>query len=642
MMDLYPGDKPSMNSIYESKFLDSVRKDQFDRGYDLTMKSKNPGKTGIISLPTTASTFSEIRSDDESNNMMSLTGEKMNVKDFNHNNMQPFLKGNITQNTNVEQFTQKLDFNTGVDKFHIQKKELEPFSNPVSGYHNINGSKQDSEFLKRRMVVSEMQQNVSPFDTVRVGPGLNQGFTNKGSGGFQQNNSLDYARPKTMNELRSKINQKESVFSMNYKAPIKGTEQRGIVNPLKKNKPERTYNQTHNDLFGNAAQVMKNTLRPELALKAVNRRNTHKEYTGPAKLEFMKGMSLDDDHGKNNIIVYNTERQETQTRTVVSNVTSVIKALVSPVMDVLKLSTKEYLVESARSEGGNAVAQIPNKLTVHDPNDLLKTTVKETTIHDSDTLNLSGPDGTYSALNDIAKTTVKETLVHDSEYLNIKTATGNSYVTTDDKAKTTNKETLPVIDTVRNIGKAIYKVHTYDPDIVAKKTIKETTIKGNNELGFIGGVINSILGGYATSEVELKNTHKQFTVESQEIGIAKSINDHRQVSREADENMEIDPTREEQLIAAGHTPNAGGMNIPVDKKNINMKTNKLVGDSIPVRKTGNINVIYQTTPNIEGVSQLPATDKKNAFKNRLDGNIMASLTNNDFNININPIVGIVS
>lgn len=641
MMELYPGDKPSMKNIYESKYLDTVRQDQFDRGVELNQKSKNPGKTGIISLPTTASTFSEIRDDDD-DNIISLTGEKINSKDFNHNNMQPFLKGNITQNTNVEQFTQKLDYNTGVDKFYKKKQELEPFSQPVAGFHNINGSKSESDFLKRRLVVSEMQQNVTPFEAVRVGPGLNQGYTNRGSGGFQQNNSLEYARPKTMNELRSKINQKAGFFSMNYKAPIKGTEQRGVVNPLRKNKPERTYNQKLGDLFGNSSYLKKNTLRPELAVKAVNRRNTHKEYTGPAKLEFLKGMSLDDDHGKSKIIVYNTERQETQTKTVVSNLTSTIKAIVSPVMDVLKLSTKEYLVDAARSEGGNVVAQIPNKLTVHDPNDLLKTTVKETTVHDSDTLNLTGHDGTYSALNDIAKTTVKETLVHDSTYLNVKTANDNSYLANDDKAKTTNKETLPVIDTVRNIGKAVYKVHTYDPEIVAKKTIKETTIKGNSELGFIGGVINSILGGYATSEVDLKNTHKQFTVENQEIGIAKSINDHRQVSREADENMEIDPTREQQLIAAGHTPNAGGVNIPVDKKNINMKTNKLICDNIPIRKTGNVNVIYQNSPSVENISQLPVSDKKNAFENRLDGNVMTSLTKNDFNININPIVGIVS
>ena len=641
MMELYPGDKPSMKNIYESKYLDTVQKDRFDRGIELNKKSKNPGKTGVISLPTTASTFSEIR-DDEEDNMMSLTGEKINTKDFNHNNMQPFLKGNITQNTNVEKFTQKLDFNTGVDKFYIQKKEIEPFSLPVAGYHNINGSKSESDFLKRRLVLSEMQQSVTPFESIRVGPGLNHGYTNKGSGGFQQNNSLEYARPRVMNELRSKINQKTGFFPMDYRAPIKGTEQRGVVNPLRKNKPERTYIQKLSDLIGTSSYIKKNSLRPELAVKAVNRRNTHKEYTGPVKFEFLKGMSLGDDHGKSNIMVYNTERQETQTKTVVSNVTSTIKAIVSPVMDVLKYSTKEYLVDSARSEGGNAVAQIPNKLTVHDPNDLLKTTVKETTVHDSDTLNLTGHDGTYSALNDIAKTTVKETLVHDSTFLNVKTANENSYLANDDKAKTTNKETLPVIDTVRNIGKAVYKVHTYDPEVVAKKTIKETTIKGNNELGFIGGVINSILGGYATSEVELKNTHKQFTVENQEIGIAKSINDHRQVSREADENMEIDPTREQQLIAAGHTPNAGGVNIPVDKKNINMKTNKLIGDSIPIRKTGNVNVIYQNSPNVENVCKLPASDKKNAFVNRLDGNVMTSLTKNDFNININPIVGIVS
>ena len=51
---------------------------------------------------------------------------------------------------------------------------------------------------------------------------------------------------------------------------------------------------------------------------------------------------------------------------------------------------KEYTVESERGVGNPSI-QIPEKATTYDPdNHIMKTTVKETTIHDSEMTNLSG------------------------------------------------------------------------------------------------------------------------------------------------------------------------------------------------------------------------------------------------------------
>ena len=643
MMELNPADKSSMRNVYESKHLNTIKEDVYERGGDMYKKSKNYMKTGVVPMPADSSMFSSINTirPGENNNkefVSLLSGETLNLKQFQHNNMQPFIKGNVTQNTNMEQFTQKLDMNTGVDKLYRKKQEVENINRPVMGLHNINGSKQNADFLMNRTVseISTIRNNTIPFEQTRVGPGLNQGFTDRASGGFQQANTNDFAKPKTLDELRSKVNQKDTYFEIPFQAPAKGTEQRAIATPFKKNKPEKTYSQTEDNWFKTTGSVLKDVQRPELAIKHTHRPELHKEYTGGAKIDYVQGMSLNDDLGKSSIIVYNNERQETQTRTSVSNITSTVKAIVSPIMDALKLTVKEYMVDAARA-GGNPSAQIPNKMTVHDPNDLMKTTVKETTVHDSDVLNLSGPDTTYSALQDLAKTTVKETMIHDSDHLNIKTQNNGMYMKTDENARTTNKETLPVIDTTRNIGKSVFKVYMYNPESIAKKTVKETTIKGTAELGFIGGVLNGILGGYATSDVEVRNTHKQFTVDNEEYGIAKSINDHRQVSREAEENAEFDPTREEMLMAAGHTPNAGRMNIPIDKSDIAMKTNKLINDSYSARNAGNVNVIYQHSPEIDDCGITREPDNKNAYENRLDGGLLSQLVNNDFSININPI-----
>lgn len=646
MMELNPADRSSMKNVYESKHLNTVKQDTYERGGEMYKKSKNYMKTGVVPMPADSSMFSPLGMTDtttgtQNNNqefVSLLSGETLNLKQFQHNNMQPFIKGNVTQNTNMEQFTQRLDMNTGVDKLYRKKQEVENINRPIMGLHNINGGKQNSDFLMNRAVseISPIRNNTIPFEQTRVGPGLNQGFTDRGSGGFHQANTNDFAKPKTLDELRSKVNQRDTYFEIPFKAPAKGTEQRAIATPFKKNKPEKTYSQTEDNWFKTTGSVLKDTQRPELAMKHTHRPELHKEYTGGAKIDYVQGMSLNDDLGKSSIIVYNNERQETQTRTSVSNITSTVKAIVSPIMDALKLTVKEYMVDATRA-GGNPSAQIPKKLSVHDPNDLMKTTVKETTVHDSEVLNLSGPDTTYSASQDLAKTTVKETMIHDSDHLNIKTQNKGMYLKTDENAKTTIKETLPVIDTTRNIGKSVFKVYMYNPESVAKKTVKETTIKGTAELGFIGGVLNGILGGYATSDVEVRNTHKQFTVDNEEYGIAKSIHDHRQVSRDAEENAEFDPTREEMLIAAGHTPNAGRMNIPIDKSDIAMKTNKLINDSYSARNSGNVNVIYQQSPEIDDCGITREPDDNNAYENRLDGGLLSQLVNNDLSININPI-----
>lgn len=626
------------NNIYASKYSDYVQKDAFNRSNNMYQKAKTPYTTGVVApnIYQTVNNTNDIEGIDN-NIVSSLTGNKIDIKNFKHNNMQPFLRGNITQNT--EKFTQKLDFNTGVDKLYMNKQEVESIFKPTAGYDNINGAKPYTDFYKERLETSKINNNILPFEKIYVGPGLNKGYSAKGSGGFQQSDSLNYARPKTLDDLRSKVNQKNTIYEIPFQAPAKGTEQRAVVSPYAKNKPEKIYKQTADNWFKTTGAVLKDADRPEQAIKNTYRPDMHIEYQGGATLENVQGLSLDDDYGKQNITVYDNERQETQTRTVVSNITSTVKAVISPLLDVLKFNVKEHMVDSARA-GGNPKAQIPSKMTIINTDDQMKTTVKETLIHDSDTLNLTGNDKSYSALHDEAKTTVKETLIHDSQQLNIKTIKSSGYIKNDDKAKTTNKETLPIQDVVRNIGKGTYRVYVYDPDMVVKKTVKETTIKGTAELGFIGGIINGLIGGYTSTDIDLKNTNKQFTSDTEEYGVAKATYEHRPTSREAEDNAEIDGTREQMLIEAGHTPNAGNMNIPIDKTDINMKTNKLLTDSYAQRDSGNVGIIYQTSPTLDECSITKEQNMKNAFENRLDGNILQSLNNNEYNISINPILDI--
>jgi hypothetical protein len=140
--------------------------------------------------------------------------------------------------------------------------------------------------------------------------------------------------------------------------------------------------------------------------------------------------------------------------------------------------------------------------------------------------------------------------------------------------------------------------------------------------------------------VDMKNTQKQFTSDVSEYGIAGSINEHRQPDRTADENAEIDGTREAILMAAGHTPNPGNVNIGIDSGDIEMYSKKPVENSFAAREKGNVGMIYQSTPTLDncGITKMP--NKSNAYSNRLDADLLEAVNNNDLmrTQKINPII----
>ena len=595
-------------------------------------KNKNNNKNFFSNL-------SESNSDSLTNineSFYSLTGEKMDDTKLKHNNMDPFFIKK-TQNTNIENYI--IDNNKSVNDLYNNKREIsrDNFFSPDKNIDNINGSSFQYEVLKNRKneSVLNLNNNVFPIDQIRVGPGLDDGFNDRGMGGFHDYSTNIFAKPKNIDELRFDSNQKQKTFAVDYQAPKIDIGQRGIVNPPSKNKPERVYEQTADNFFKTTGAVFKDTNRPIENIKATNKQDSHIDYTGNVKLT-KGGVSEEDTYNKKSYTIYDNERKTTECKTVMNNPTSIIKAIVAPILDGVKLSKKQYTIDAARETGGNVSSEV-NKATVYDPvNHIAKTTVKETTVHDSQNTNLKGNDGTYSALHDDAKTTVKETIIHDSQMLNLKGTVEESYKNYDDVMKTTVKETTPITDNIRNIGPTVYRTYVYNPDEVAKTTVKETTIKSKTEYGFIGGLLNRLVGGYFNKDIKLNNTNKEFTVQAQRSGNVSSIHDHRPVKRDAYYEAPQDETREKILIAAGHTPNPGNMNINIDAKDVTMTVDK---DPLHDNNFGNISKIYQEREpnNLFRESITKENIQDNAYENRLDSSIMDSLKSNELSIQINPI-----
>jgi hypothetical protein len=678
-MDLYSidNDIPSMNNIYSSRYWDKVKEDEQKRSNILYEKSKSPYDTGIIAKPAYSDMFARIdtgnapKANSNDSLVSSLTGEKINKENFSHNNMTPFLRKNVTQNTDVENMSSMLDNKTGNNQFWQNKKEVPCLFKPeMNAGGNVCSMKNNDDFLKSRINNSSRVNNFFPIEKIRVGPGINKGFEAMPSGGFQQMDTTDYAKPRSLDDLRSKINQKQTYFEIPMQAPPKGTEQRSVITPFAKNRPDTNYEVSPDMWLKTTGAITKEAERPAQNIRPTARQEFHIDYKGAAKYgENSPGQGILNDYGKSNIIIYDNERNITGTRNVVSNVSSLVKAIVAPIMDVLKYTMKEYNVEAVRAVGNPSI-QIPSKATTYDPvnhimkttikettihdselanltgnketyaalNDTAKTTIKETTIHDSELANLTGNKETYSALNDSAKTTIKETMIHDTTIANMKGDKGEGYILfDDDEAKKTLRQTMPKIDSIRNIGGTTYKVSLYNPDLVAKTTTKETMIKGKSEYGFLGGVLEGLFGGYLSTNVELKNTHKQFLSDTNEYGIAGSGVDFRQPDRTADENAEIDGTREGIMMSAGYTPNPSNVNIISDSSEIEMTTKKPFENSIAARDSGNIGMIYQSSPILDNCSITKMPQKSNAYSNRLDSDLLEPMNSNDFAIKINPI-----
>jgi hypothetical protein len=362
-------EKPSVNNLYETEHYNDTMKDLIkknNKAYNKSLKNKN-----VVPI-----NKKEIEND--KNVYSRLADVKLTNNEFKHNNMTPFFGGKMTQNVDLNNDHGKLERFTGVDKFWKPKKETENFASDLNkNSQNVFGKEVTLDFEKTRYVNERFVNNTLPFEQVRVGPGLDDGYTSKPSGGLQQAKKREYEMPKSIDELRYKTNPKET-----YKGRIIDGQKAslpGEIGKVCKNRVETTYEQT-SDMYlrtGDTSNNTKETQRPCVDLKETN-------------------------------------RSTTTTKGYDSNVQSVVKSITAPLLDTMKLSKKQYTTINTRSEG-NFQNTNPSKITVYDPNDVARTTIKETTIHDTRIGNIKGDTKTITYNpDDIARPTLRQSTEKDS------------------------------------------------------------------------------------------------------------------------------------------------------------------------------------------------------------------------------------
>ena len=583
---------PNQTNIYQNDISGNAKKVEeriVDRSFRNSMNGLQTGmiprnfnenilnKSNKFKIHEQLQDIKEQNNNDKKYMVSPLSGERIPVENFSHNNMVPFFGSKITQNMSDEQNQQRLESFTGNYKNFKSKSEIPTMFQPKQEMSQVYGTQVHNNDLFQRYIASSKKTNELPINQVKVGPGLNQGYSSKPCGGLNQSNKRDFIMPKTVDELRVLSNPKKQ-----YKGRVisgQKERQRGIQSKVNKNRPDRYYNNC-SDRYFTSVVTPKNKMREKVRVKRTNRQCST-SYTGtagptdasrPSKRGLYRksrnncyinsglrnlgaegGWSEINDevkYGKESMNLPLNERDTTQKDSPLLNFTTVVKSIVTPVTDLLKTTKKENFIGNARPNG-NMGAQMPQKITVHDANDIARTTIKETNIHNNVTANMTGPVKlTVYDPNDIARTTIKETNIHDNRSGNVGTVNKLTVHDPNDIARTTIKETnihdvraghltqnsagskpqvylqdeakVTVRNTVEEVDKTINlsgntKGTVHDPNDVPQATIKDTNIHhvrtGNMS---IPGVDKG--DGYKTKGVQAPTTHRQFTSDIEYTG----------------------------------------------------------------------------------------------------------------------------
>lgn len=623
----------------------------------------------------------------EETKISELTGEKF---ENYHNNCIPYFGSRVTQNVNENATGTILDNMTGTDKVYREKCEIPVMFKPTTNITNPYGSQSLDSNEYDRYVVGNIRNNESPIEKVYVGPGLNKGYVSEPEGGFQQIDTRDYTLPKETNQLRVKTNPKLSFNGRIISG--KKISRPGKFGVVEKNRPDSFSVWSHDRLFTTVGDCTGPKQRSKVSMKYTNRRTTStKNRVGPAgpatykqrkasmgkQSPSLKNLlesfgfrnlfgetedTINNDYGKKNTNLrkvnkkiievkkptkgnvkskngnYFQNRQGprfTRKTNVIGNSrwASNIQAphnrhkVYNP-NDVAKTTIKETNIHDSTKL--NLKPNQASNIQIKDPNDKARTTIKETNIHDSDKLNMKPNRPSMIQAkdpNDVAKVTIKETNIQDSEKLNMKPNRPSKNLVKDksDKAKVTIKETTQLEDYITNPKEA------NDTGYINKsKTIQAyTTHRQTTTTDYTGDAKGDSVGGYKVANPNPKNTVRQFTSDYEYEGIAGPSTENKPISYDDIYNSTIKSLRQD--ISKGRIPTTQGAKKVLGGVDINVSTNKLSNENnekVTERGVASTKV-YNSLPQPEKCYQ--TTNKSNLpNQDRLDPNMLNAFKENPY------------
>lgn len=664
----------SLNNIYSSNNISNVENFERGRMAENYTNARNSEKTGIIPEHFNQNILNNNASDTLNSNNFNIQSPikdyksqlaGVTIENFGHSNMQPFFKGNKTHS--VEKFINShiLEKYQGSNTNYKKKKEIKSFFDKKKNYSYVDGSPSITlnQNYTNRFIPSKQKSMELPFTQQVVGPGIADGYTSKATGGYNQANQREYLIPKTVDQLRAS-NKPKVTYEGRVVSGIK-SDSRGLVSKMAKNRVNTYYkNNPERYLKTGSSHIRGSKMREKFYMKPVNK--NHKQHYGglgtsvskhekkqavkrSTKNNYMndtirnvnmkqnwvidENNNMVSDYGKGSIENRPNERDITSERTVINNFTTEVTKMVAPILDIFKKTKKENFIGNIRPEG-NMNPSIPNKLTIYDCDDVARTTIKETNIHNNRIGNIGIANKKNQAFNydDVPKTTIKETNIHNSQPTN----------------PTPQKPTA---------------IQTYDPDDIPDTTLKETLIHDEHN-GFIQSPNNNKVGGYRTNKYQAKTTNKQFTSDYEYSGVGNGdvgkgggrgylvnrysarntnkqfISDYEytgnakrdtinHMSYEDAKNARLNPTKEKVLRR--RKPATQGPKLNVGEDLINIQSKKINADIINIREPSEQRV-YQLPPtkNYCGLTNIKDKLGEEVQRNRIEPDILDAFNKNPY------------
>lgn len=352
----------------------------------------------------------------------SLTGGAIDQSNFKHNNMTPFYGSKVTQVASNKNYSEsRLDNMVGAGSTTFRKQETAPLFKPQENIQHSHGQPNMNDFFQSRAVPGMSQNNTKPFESVQVGPGVGEGYTKNGTGGFNSGlNAREHYMPRNVDQLRTTTNPKMEYSLNNHQGPAKSQIiNRGLMGKMENRKPNTFYEQTSDRWLTTNSEVKATTSRPtqEVPLTMRMQSQSYQGIAGPGNeqsnyaqrnyeestkqgLPGLPVMNLKgDDAGFNTSGIQRSYDTTTNNRaidcksnpTYGSGFASAIGAVIAPFTDILNPTKKQEVIENMRVYGNpESTVEAP---VLMDNKDMLPVTVKETTLHTPHTyMQMQGSD----------------------------------------------------------------------------------------------------------------------------------------------------------------------------------------------------------------------------------------------------------
>jgi hypothetical protein len=189
-----------------------------------------------------------------------------------------------------------------------------------------------------------------------------------------------------------------------------------------------------------------------------------------------------------------------------------------------------------------------------------------------------------------------------------------------DVARTTIKETT-IHDTTINNLTGNKRIIAYDPDDVAKTTMKETTEDTERD-----GNVSNIQGAdaYKSTNTEAKDTDRQFTSKNQYYGIGDS-----EVEKEMSyDNATINEVRD--ILFKNRKPTKTSVKLYNEIDNMNINHKNMACKDVSERQTNNYGRISSEIPSINTEGNLTHDKFIYNNENRINPDILSPLKNNPY------------